>query len=212
MGSSFYSKVNVRLFFSIPVSAEIKTWFSEVQTELVDYRNVIRFVDPAIVHLTLRFLGDQEESQLATIINKSSGVMNASPAFALELQSVTFSPSPNNAHSLLVQINEGKEEFLELQRRLDLALKETGFVFDSHKVEPHLTVGRIRDPKKTLAKDLVEKVSALSLPKEGNFLVDKIILMESWLSPKGPTYLPLKDFNLRGSRYLLDMAYPIVLF
>ena len=83
---------------------------------------------------------------------------------------------------------------------LDLALgigglRPLGYEPDRKEFHPHLTLARLKVP------DNVSDVLAAIGPEPVGeaFTVDEVVLYQSVLSPKGPTYTALERFPLRGT-------------
>ena len=57
----------LRLFIALPLTEQVKQKLREVSSELRQYGGNIKWVDPKNIHVTVRFLGDTEESAVDDI-------------------------------------------------------------------------------------------------------------------------------------------------
>jgi 2'-5' RNA ligase len=65
---------------------------------------------------------------------------------------------------------------------------------DRDDFSPHLTLGRVKGPKKSGA--LVERIREAREAAFGSFRVDELVLFESRLGPRGSTYTVVARFPL----------------
>lgn len=193
----------MRLFFAISVPLKFQKLISQVQKELSGFDGMITWVKPGQVHLTLRFLGNQPEEKLSTIMDCSKEVVSQRPKFELSDSAFKFFPSSKNPRVLLFDFQEGKKEFLDLQKRLDESLLMAGLSFKNPKVAPHLTIGRIKEKASAADRGRLALClnNAVSKPRRFRLVdwtvkVQKIFLIQSQLTPKGPIYTRLESFPL----------------
>jgi 2'-5' RNA ligase len=73
-----------------------------------------------------------------------------------------------------------------LAAALEAALRRRGFDRADKPFSAHLTIGRVRDPRA----DWTERLGAIPAPDPSvaRFPVDRLLLMQSRLSPQGSTY------------------------
>jgi 2'-5' RNA ligase len=96
---------------------------------------------------------------------------------------------------LWVGLGEGRTELTALARAVDRTTARLGFASSSRDPTPHLTLARQRSPSG--ASKLREAVGKLGDDLvAGSFIAEAILLMESRLSPAGPTYLVRGRFPL----------------
>jgi 2'-5' RNA ligase len=90
-------------------------------------------------------------------------------------------------------MTEGAERLAALARALEAALRRKGFDAADHPFSPHLTIGRVRDPRA----EWTERLAAVRMePAAARFTVDRLSVMESVLSPQGSTYTVAHDAML----------------
>jgi len=172
-----------RAFLALNISDEMKEEVGHLQERLPPF--IGKTASKQNLHLTLKFLGEIDDTMLAKVKTCLKTVDTQS--FDLSLGKVgVFSPSM--VRILWVAL-EGAEE---LQRAIDTALepcfkKEKQFM-------GHLTIGRVKRLKHK--KTFLEALERLGVPSFSS-KVSSFILYESILSPEGPTYRVLEEFPLK---------------
>ncbi|GAC1445918.1 MAG: RNA 2',3'-cyclic phosphodiesterase [Chloroflexota bacterium] len=191
----------VRTFVAVELSQDVRTALVSLQGDLHEHESVLKFVSPQLMHITVRFLGDiPRESIPALSTTVEESISNVS-AFALRLSSVGTFPS-NSKQPRVVWVglvrDSGYGALWHVNALVEYALRGLGFVAESRKFEPHLTIARVRrdSPQPALLKLAadVEVLHRTALSRD-TFQVDHLTLMRSDLSPSGPSYAPLATFH-----------------
>ncbi len=178
----------MRLFVAIdcnPIGAELKALqrpFSSLKA---------RFADD--FHLTLKFIGKVDAEECAWIMQQLDTI--SSPRFALKINRLgTF-----KSYSQKV-IWCGLEDCLGLNN----LYKEVEQVLAAHysgsmAFRPHITLMRIKHPHKIAAKhrELIEAELKKDIAQTA-VEVNRFVLFESHITPRGPIYRVVKDYPLGG--------------
>jgi 2'-5' RNA ligase len=135
------------------------------------------------LHFTLRFLGELDEPGAARAAEAAREAAAGGAPFEAALGAPGAFPSPRRAKVLWLGMAEGGEALSSLARMLETALAAHGFEREARPFAPHLTLGRVR------VRD-VDWSGALegSPAVTARFRVDRLLLIESRLSPKGSSY------------------------
>ena len=138
-------------------------------------------------HLTLKFLGDVDETTLGTIIEQLTTV--SFEQFKAELSIVGVFPS--QAYAKVVWVGVAPAEGIQrLQADIDATLsglfpKEKDFV-------PHITLARVKFVEnKVMFQQLLEKIK----PDKLQFNISKFALIKSTLTPAGPEHETIRKFS-----------------
>ncbi len=145
----------------------------------------LSWVKPENLHYTLRFLGEVGEDGARRAAEAATEAAVKSRAFASALGGIGAFPDPRRAHVLWVGMSEGGEALVALARDLDRALARRGFGAPDKPFSPHLTLGRVREPRRDWTAALAE-LRPVDLP--ARFTVDRICVVESQLNPRGSIY------------------------
>ncbi len=186
-----------RAFIAIQLSAELKRLISELQAELKrgnPEMAAVSWIRPEAMHLTLRFLGDIEESQVAAITDVLQ--MGSAPLrpFTLEARGVGGFPTSARARVLWVGLSgdeEGMRALCNLQTTIEEGIVEMGFVREDRPFTPHLTLARIKDgrasgPVRRLLMNESDR-------KVGEFHAGSVLLIKSEPRPTGSVYTSLVE-------------------
>jgi len=175
----------VRVFVALGLSREIRERLGEAQEKLRGCRARLTFVDPALIHITLKFLGEVEERDI--------------PRIGDALKSVTFRPFPVTAGA--VTVNNPKRPFTvwsaigdagegrKLFRLVEAALAPLGFAPETRGFTPHATLARVKQPDPSL-------FSVLETMKGGSYgicTIGGMKLKKSTLTSQGPIYEDLAE-------------------
>jgi 2'-5' RNA ligase len=156
----------------------------------------IKWVEPRNLHFTLKFLGEVPEAKFAHVAAALERLRD-SEAFDIHLEGVGAFPNLRSARVVWVGISEGADRLAALAARVEDALADAGFPREARAFSPHLTLGRVRDSERVPA--LKTALEALRCANFGVQRVESVVLMESRLSPKGPTYT--EKVTIRLVRY-----------
>ncbi|HLJ06986.1 MAG TPA: RNA 2',3'-cyclic phosphodiesterase [Acidimicrobiia bacterium] len=141
-------------------------------------------------HLTLQFLGAVR--QLAPVVEGLASALSGREAFALRLGGAGAFPKPGRARVVWIGAAVGGEEVAGLAGAVAGALGPLGYEPDRKEFHPHLTVARLKVPD-----DVGDVLAALGAGPLGEaFTVAELVLYQSVLSAKGPTYTVLERFPL----------------
>jgi len=149
----------------------------------------LKLVDPEIMHLTLRFLGEIPQATVDRVKEALDGV-RFSP-FEAEFRGLGAFPNLNRMNVIWVGITRGSEELNEIFRQLEPNLRQIGLPPDSKGFSAHLTIARVRSGLNRGA--LAEYVSSLRDEDFGKMPVTTVRLKKSVLTPKGPIYTTIHE-------------------
>jgi RNA 2',3'-cyclic 3'-phosphodiesterase len=180
----------LRLFVAVDLPAPVR----QAAAELCAGLSGARFVNPHQLHVTLRFMGQTPDQDLAAIRERLAGVQAA--AFSLRLQGVgTFPAGVRRAHVLWLGLEPA-------QPLRDLALAIAGQLGDlglganerGRPFSPHLTLARFgcRPPGDELA-SFLEEHSSFRSPE---WKVECFRLYSSTLHANGATHDVLATYPL----------------
>jgi 2'-5' RNA ligase len=150
----------------------------------------VRPVPPGQLHLTLRFLGDQDED-CAARIGKALEAMQA-PPLTMQVQGVGRFRGGQGA--VLWAGLAHDDHLTALFDDIEAALADVGIARERRRFHPHLTVARCRPglPEAVL-RDWRAAQHDLTLPA---WTADRFVLFESFLSPEGARHVPRAAYPL----------------
>lgn len=148
----------------------------------------IKLVEPAQVHITMKFLGDIPEDKVESIISALSQV-NCKP-FEARVKGIGVFPKP--AYIKVIWLG-ADGDFDTLHKEIERILSPFRFEKDT-KFVPHATLARVKQAGEKAA--LLDKIKKLEETDLGSMSVNAISLKKSTLTPEGPIYETLKEIKL----------------
>ncbi len=151
-----------------------------------------RWIAPENIHLTLRFIGNVEETALADIDDGLARVK--APGFDMEIDGVGHFSRGRRPVMLWAGLAP-EPALLDLYRRIDGALIKAGFPPEGRRYTPHISLARIKDGS---AARVGEFEAANSLFRLDPFAVTRFTLFSSHLGHREASYraeaaYPLED-------------------
>jgi 2'-5' RNA ligase len=142
-------------------------------------------------HLTLKFLGNVDPGRLEGIVAALGSAAAGCGPFELSVAGLGAFPSPTRPRVLWAGLDEGATEAARLAERVDGALAQLGFERETRAFSPHVTLGRVREPRRQPG--LAEVLRGGGFGRQH---VDRLSLMQSTLSPRGARYTELAALPL----------------
>jgi len=191
----------IRTFVAIELSAGIKSELTRVQEMLKGeiFTPHLRWVDPADVHLTLKFLGNVPLDRIQEITAALKEACVGLSPFIMEVSGLGCFPSTNNPRVIWVGVQEETGRLKRLQEQVEERLATLGFKPEKRPFRPHLTLGRVKKGAHAGARRIIGGVvSATSVGDLGQMEVGEISLIKSILLPSGAQYSRLETIALEG--------------
>lgn len=189
----------IRAFIAIPLPEPLLEQLGRLQGKLeqaVPPRSV-RWVRPAGIHLTLKFLGDTPANKLPDIQAALAAVArNASPC-PFAVAGLGCFPNPSRPRVVWVGIQEPGGRLTLLQETIEEAIAPLGFPPEGRGFSPHLTLGRIqRHASRSDVASVGQVVSQTTVGELGQVPSTHLHLIRSTLKPTGAEYTTLAAFSL----------------
>jgi 2'-5' RNA ligase len=183
----------MRTFIAIEIPEEFKTALAELQNDLRRARAGVSWTSPENIHLTLKFLGEVEESRVAEISAACARVAGTSRPFALQLGFPGVFPDARRPRVIWAGLQGEVEVLSALQKDLEERISAIGLKGDEKEFHPHLTVGRVKSARNS--RELIARAELYDLPPL-SFDVREIVLIRSVLHPAGAQYTPMARASL----------------
>jgi 2'-5' RNA ligase len=181
------AKDAIRTFICIEVPETIKERIAGLQQQLRKGDAQVSWVKPSNIHLTIKFLGDVPASKIETIRLAVERAVSSINKFEIEVGATGCFPSPRSPRVLWAGLSNLPESLKQLHASIEDELAREAFAREPKRFSPHLTIGRVRDPKG--ATRVAEDLMARGFEPEA-FQARELILMRSDLNPKGSIYTP----------------------
>lgn len=190
----------MRLFVAVAIPVAQKSELSASLLKASSFRPV-RWLDDSSFHLTLKFLGKTDESQLPALDTALIRAAAAGRPFHLNLCQGGVFPRASSPRIFWIGVRGETGALKSLAGAVETSIKGMGFPFEERAYKAHLTVGRIRGPVKgadgmKLSRQFCTLFSSF---QSTEFLVNAFSLYQSKLNPQGANYRILRTFPLGAS-------------
>jgi 2'-5' RNA ligase len=185
----------IRAFIALTPSAMLQQALAEVQAALQRLSLPWRWVKPAQIHLTLKFLGDILPETIDPIAQAIRQAVITCPPFTLSVQGLGCFPTPTRPHVLWMGIHAPHDRLSYLHQRLETELVSLGFTPEGRPFHPHLTLAR--GQQRVNRHQLVTVLQAYGDQHFGEMLVEHVLLYQSQLHRDGAVYTMLRSVALQ---------------
>ncbi|TKB88794.1 MAG: RNA 2',3'-cyclic phosphodiesterase [Nitrospira sp.] len=200
----------IRAFLAVELSQELRVELAVVQQELKqrvesEKKGEIRisWVQPAKMHLTIKFLGDMDEQVVDPLLGAIVQAVGSQPSVNVPLERLGAFSSPYSPRVLWIGPSENWEQGVEGKRVIEIhgaieqACESLGFLREAKPFSPHLTLARIKTGGRHIGVALATS-GVLDQPLSvGSLAVESVVLVKSELKPTGSIYTRLWEVRLR---------------
>lgn len=184
------SQERIRSFIAVDLDElSIRERIIAAQKGLEQTRAQLKIVEPQIMHLTLRFLG---EVPLATVERVKEAMDSVRfPPFEAEFIGLGVFPNPRRINVVWVGMKQGTEQLNHIFQQLEPKLRQIGLPPDDKGFSPHMTIARVRS---AMNRDsLAAYVESMRSEEFGKMAVGTVRLKKSTLTPRGPIYTTIHE-------------------
>jgi 2'-5' RNA ligase len=146
-------------------------------------------VAPDNFHITLKFLGGVDEGRIPDVIEALRGAAREHAPLDMDVAGLGAFPSAVRPRVLWAGVTAGQAPLGALAASVDAALAALGFPREDRAFSPHVTLGRVRQPRRAPA--LARALSANATRPFGRVAVREVALMQSHLASPGARYTAL---------------------
>jgi 2'-5' RNA ligase len=175
----------VRAFVALELTDEIRDRLKEAQQVLRGCPARLTMVEPALIHITLKFLGEVADKDLPRLCDTLKGI--SFRPFPVTVGSVTVN-NPKRPHTVWCTISDGGCGN-GLFRQVEDALAPLGFERETRGFTPHATLARV----KVMDPSLFTAIRSLEKTSYGDCIIGGMKLKKSTLTPRGPVYEDLLE-------------------
>lgn len=190
----------IRAFLAIDPPEEILREIGQIQERLrKEIHGDIRWVRPEAIHLTLKFFGDipaRDAAGISAVVGKAAAEIRP---FDLSIGGVGVFPDRYRQPRIIwLGMGGDAARLTAFQKGMERALQGIGFPREEQPFLPHLTLGRVKNPKGiTGLKGVLEKGETYTA---GRFTASGLGLFKSDLTPRGAIYTRLAEYPFAGDK------------
>lgn len=185
----------LRCFLAIGVPEPMKKSIGDIIDYIGKSGADVKWVSLENIHITLKFLGDTEET-LVDAVKASLGKKTATCSpFYIKISDVGCFPSERRPRVVWMGI-EDHGLLRGLFKDVEDELVKLGYPPENRPFSPHLTLGRVRSQKRI--SEMLKRLGEFSEFSCEAFEVRGITLMKSELKPGGAQYYSLAEIPFGG--------------
>lgn len=134
----------MRLFIAVNFPVDVRTALHAATEPLRSAAPAVRWVDPARIHLTVKFLGEHAADAVAPLLEALAPIAARYDPVAMELGGLNA--FPNLRQPRVVWLGVSADPKLELLHHdVETACADLGHAVEARAYRPHVTLGRVRD-------------------------------------------------------------------
>ncbi len=169
------------------LSPEVRRELDRIQNQLQETGARVRWVPPANIHLTLKFMGAVEMELVPELVETTKQCVVGLAPWVTEVQGVGSFPSGRSPRVIWVGVTDEEGKLARIHKCLDRELRGFSVKREARRYHPHLTLGRVQSSSYALA----EAIRSLEETEAGTLTINGLTLFQSDLTPEGAVYTPL---------------------
>jgi 2'-5' RNA ligase len=192
----------VRAFVAVDVGDEVRREVTRVVSTLTAKLEAVKkpprvaWVRPHALHVTIKFLGELDPSDVERIQDLLAPPIPMEP-FQLDWRGIGTFPSNRHPRALWLGVINGAAPLARLEAEVSRRLAgERAVEIEDRAFLPHLTIGRVKMAGEGI--DWPKLLQAVEV-KRASSTVDRVTLYRSVLSQHGPNYTGLVTSLLLGN-------------
>lgn len=174
---------------------------NELKNELLNIQNILKansdkgsWVNSSNFHMTLKFLGEIDDSKVDYIDNILKEIALKSSPISINLKNLGYFDRRDNEYRVVWVGFGGEIDKLNLTYDiLENMMYEIGFTKETRSFNPHITLGRRVQTKANF--NILKQMIEPKLGKE--YILDNLVLMKSEAIMKNRIYTPIISYNLK---------------
>lgn len=180
------SEKSIRTFIAIELPLPLREELSQVGIDLgIDLpKRAIRWVKPANIHLTLRFIGNMPVDKVAELSQEMDLKTSKLQPFMLRLGKLGCFPNQRRPRIIWIGLEGDTNQLMKLHQMVESAVENLGWKREKRRFHPHLTIGRVKESRLIARSNIPYNQELLNRL----FLVDSVYLVRSVLEPMGAVY------------------------
>jgi RNA 2',3'-cyclic 3'-phosphodiesterase len=185
-----------RVFIAVDLDAPTRAALARLLRRLARALPNARVVAPETLHVTLAFLGELDDDQVAAASEAARLTAAEGRPFYLAPGPIGVFGPDHAPRVVWVALGGQVERLRALQWSLARELETRGFALESRPFSPHMTLARLTVRLDERAALGLSKLRAEPPPRKGSWLVDELRVMRSDLAQSAARYAPLAIYPL----------------
>ena len=179
----------IRTFLALDLDEPIRRHLAAATGDFPEAGSKIRWVVPENLHVTLKFLGDVGDDDVAAVCKVVSDVAERVEPFDFDVAALCCVPPAGAVRMVWAQVSDPAGRIASLFAQVESALGELGFPRERRAFHAHVTVGRVKFTRNAGA--LRAAAEGLAGATFGTQHAEGVVVYRSELTGRGPVYTPL---------------------
>jgi 2'-5' RNA ligase len=179
----------IRTFLALDLNDATRQRLVRAVADLPVGEAKIRWVEAENLHVTVKFLGEVGDADVANVCRVVAGAAGLVEPFDFQVRGIQAVPARGNLSMFWAGVADPDGRMAAMFEVVEAALEELGFSREQREFRPHVTLGRVK-----YARDARPLRAAASRQAEAGFgcvAADEIVVYSSQLTPDGPIYAPM---------------------
>src|SRR3989338_5448798 len=138
----------MRAFIGISLPDAVRSSLASLQRQLSESGADVKWVEPANLHVTLKFLDEITDEQRRRVEELLTRVAGGEGAFTLGLKQVGAFPSTSSPRVLWVGLEEGRDAAMRIAQAIEQEGQAISLRREERPFAAHVTLGRVRSPRR----------------------------------------------------------------
>ena len=186
----------IRAFIAVEIDPKNKQKLCDLIIQLKKSNPDIKWATENQMHLTLKFLGNIEQNMVQKISEVLKSIADNFNVFTIQFSKIGAFPNMRRPRVIWLGIDKGAEFLKLLNNKIETELEKLGFKKENREYKTHLTLGRVKSLKNI--SELIRLIDEADFQSQDEIKIDKLILFQSTLTPKGAIYTPLIEHVFRA--------------
>ncbi len=185
----------IRTFLAVQIDPRVASQAARVIRAAAAEDRTVRWVPTDDLHLTLKFLGEVDNTQIHDVCQTLRSVCEPFEPFDLHLAGPAALPSRARPRALVFDIEDPTHRLRDLVGEIESAFAELGYKPEPRDYVPHLTAGRARSGHRltpTAIDRWIQPRHRIDRPMSAT----TVLAVGSFLDDHGPTYNVLDTIEL----------------
>jgi len=189
----------IRTFIAIELADPLHRALADVQARLRPdpAARFVRWVAPASIHITLKFLGEVDARQMPDLQRAVADACAGVAPFTLTIGGLGVFPNSRRPNIVWIGARGQIEVAARLAQKIDDGCVALGFAREERPFAPHLTLGRVQRDASPSERQLIGAlIENAPMGDLGELRVARVSVMKSELKPGGSVYTRLYVVDL----------------
>jgi 2'-5' RNA ligase len=185
-----------RTFIALEMNDALQSHLTDIIRQVALALPKIRWVDPSSIHLTLAFLGELTDEQVAEAIRATEMAAQQVQPFSYCLSHLGTFGSPRYPRVIWMGIEESSGSLVSVHCMLNQQLQRRDFEVETRPFSPHLTLARLKSPLSPQEQQQLQSLLAdkpHSLIPTSSYAAHHLDVMKSELLRTGARYTCLRS-------------------